>query len=466
MYLSIERHDGGKIAAITDRGETLTYGELRTFVPTFRDAVQGRPLVFLFCENSLGALMGYVAALDGGIVPLLLDVNMDAQLRDALIETYHPSYIWAPEEYAQTLPYPQSFAARGYSLRKTELSPYPLHEELALLITTSGSTGSPKLVRQSVKNLESNARSIVQYLEITEQERAITPLPMNYVYGLSIINSHLMAGAMLLMTTSGVLQKAFWQFFKAQGSTSMAGVPYTYEMLKKLRIFRMELPSLKTLTQAGGKLVPELHREYAQWTQETGRKFVVMYGAAEATARMGYLPFERSLEKFGSMGIAIPGGELWLEDAQGNVIEATGTVGELCYCGDNVTLGYAERGEDLAKGDERGGVLRTGDMATRDDDGYYTIVGRKKRFLKMFGNRVSLDEVERMIKREFEIDCACGGSDDNLAVYIASGDVQVVRALVAGKTGLHPSAISVRAVAEIPKNEAGKTLYSKLEELD
>ena len=274
------------------------------------------------------------------------------------------------------------------------------------------------MVRQSYNNILSNTESIVEYLNLDSTERPITTLPMNYTYGLSIINSHLYAGATILLTENTLIQKEFWNFFKTEQATSFGGVPYTYEMLKKLRFSRMNLPSLRYMTQAGGKLSPELHKEFAQDCIDKNRKFIVMYGQTEATARMAYLPSEYALKKYGSMGIAIPGGSFSLIDDNGNEITEDNITGELIYKGANVTLGYAESRSDLIKGDENHGVLLTGDMAKRDKDGFYYIVGRKKRFLKMFGKRVNLDEVERIIKSEYSfLDCACDGTDDNMYKY-------------------------------------------------
>jgi acyl-coenzyme A synthetase/AMP-(fatty) acid ligase len=317
----------------------------------------------------------------------------------------------------------------------------------------------------SHRNLEANTNSIIEYLSIDESERPITTLPMNYTYGLSIINTHLMAGATILMTEAGILQREFWQFFKEQEATSFGGVPYTYEMLKKLRFFRMDLPSLRTFTQAGGKLMPELHKEYAEYAQAQGKRFFIMYGATEATSRMSYLPWQRCLEKCGSMGIAIPGGEFSLIDVDGSTIDAPDTVGELVYKGKNVTLGYAEKREDLATPDERGGVLVTGDMAKRDKDGFYYIVGRRKRFLKIYGNRVNLDEVEGLLKKQ-GIDCACAGHDDNLRVYVTDeGAKEKAAAFIEEHTAVNRKGFAVSVIDAIPRNDAGKVLYSALNKL-
>lgn len=466
----LSQKNGEMIAAVEESGKSITYAELLQFVENLKLYIPERCLVFSLCTNSIGALAGYIAFLENKIVPLMLSVKLDVELYSYLEQTYHPSFVWAPEtETLKVNNYEKVYESHGFILYKTNFISYPLYEALALLLTTSGSTGSPKLVRQSYRNILANTESIVEYLQLDENERPITTLPMNYTYGLSIINTHLYVGATVLLTEKTLMQKSFWSFFKEQEATSFGGVPYTYEMLDKLRFFRMKLPSLKTMTQAGGKLLPELHRKFAEYAEDTGRKFVVMYGQTEATARMAYLPAEMSLCKYGSMGIAIPGGEFVLMDVNGNIIMEPEIVGELVYRGENVTLGYAENGEDLMKGDERQGVLVTGDMAKRDMDGYYFIVGRKKRFLKIFGNRVNLDEAERLIRSEFkDYDCACGGIDDKMHVYLANANEEAgerVKKYISAKTGLNSNAFKICMVTDIPKNDAGKTLYAKLEEL-
>jgi acyl-coenzyme A synthetase/AMP-(fatty) acid ligase len=287
---------------------------------------------------------------------------------------------------------------------------------------------------------------------------------MHYTYGLSIINSHLLVGATILMTDKAMVNKQFWDYMKVEKATSFGGVPFTYELLKKIRFFKMDLPDLRYLTQAGGKLPTNLHQEFATWAAENGKKFVVMYGQTEATARMAYLPAEESLRKCGSMGKVIPGGTFILVGVDGKEITEPNQVGELVYEGDNVTLGYAECSEDLAKGDERGGRLETGDMARIDEEGFYYIVGRKKRFLKIFGNRVNLDEIDQLIKVNFEgLDCASTGVDDHMKTFITDeNQVVPVRQFLSRITHLSESAFEVHAIAEIPKNEAGKTLYKDL----
>lgn len=455
---------GTSTAVISEDSERFTYAELLAAADAVKESIPGRCLVFSVCENSLESLAGYLGFLRGRIVPFLLHDCSDRELFETLLLTYKPAYLWLPREKAKAADLGREVFHYGkYVLLKTHYdTDYQLHEELALLLSTSGSTGSPKLVRLSYKNINSNAGAIAQYLGITGADRPITTLPMSYTYGLSIINSHLLRGCPVILTNKTLMDKAFWGLLKTNEASTFGGVPYVYEILKKLRFSRMDLPSLKVLTQAGGKMSPELVSEFAAICGQKGIRLFVMYGQTEATARMSYLPSEYAVSKAGSIGIAIPGGQFWLEAESGGVIAESGTVGELVYKGENVSLGYAAGRKDLCKGDENGGVLKTGDMAKRDADGFYYIVGRKKRFLKLFGNRVNLDEVEHLIKGA-GFSCACAGEDDHLRIYTtAKDDLAAIKAFAAERTGIHHSAFEVICLEALPFNEAGKVLYSAL----
>ncbi len=455
---------GSATAIISESSEHFTYAELLKAADIFKSRFTKKCLVFSVCENSFESVAGYIGFLRARVVPVLFNDSINSELFDNLLQTYQPEFIWLPREKAAAAKWGiEVYHYGNYVLLKTGFAiDYMLHEDLALLLTTSGSTGSPMLVRQSYKNINSNANAIAQYLGITQTDRPITTLPMSYTFGLSIINSHFIKGCAIILTNKTFMDKAFWDHLKVHKATTFSGVPYVYEMLKKLRFFGMELPSLKTLTQAGGKLSPELSLEFATGCGQKGISFIVMYGQTEATARMSYLPSEYAITKAGSMGIAIPGGEFWLEDENGNVIPDSDTVGELVYKGDNVTMGYAVSCADLSKGDENGGVLRTGDMAKRDADGFYYIVGRKKRFLKLFGNRVNLDEVEQLIKG-LGYNCACSGKDDHLRIYSSDKEhLATIKSLVAERTGINPLGFDVIYIENIPRNEVGKVLYSAL----
>lgn len=454
--------------AINPNGERFTGADLNIATDTLASVVASRGLVFALCTNTFGSLCGYLSFLKSRVVPVMLDASMDRDLLGRLVNTYRPDYIWIPQTETQNELFSTwAVKAELYSYRLLEnpvRERHELHPDLALLLTTSGSTGSPKFVRLTYDNLQANAVSIAEYLDITAAERPITSLPMHYSYGLSVINSHLLRDATILLTPRSILEAEFWTFFREQEATSLAGVPYTYQMLKRLRIQRMELPTLRTLTQAGGKLGAELVREFAEWAQNTGRKFVVMYGQTEATARMSYLPADKAVEKSASIGIAVPGGKFTIIDTEGEEITGPDRAGELVYRGPNVSMGYAETVEDLAIGDQNGGVLHTGDVAQLDADGYLYIVGRLKRFVKIFGNRINLDQAEQIAKLFFA-ECACTGVDDKLTIHMTdSSQGDAMRSHMAGKLGLHPSAICIHIVSEIPKNSSGKVQYAQLQE--
>jgi long-chain acyl-CoA synthetase len=455
---------GADPAILTEDGEVTTYADLVSISDALGRQFSRKCLVFSLCENSVESIAGYIGFLRARAVPVLIKNGINGELLDDLLRTYQPAYIWSPRDTARGARWGSEVYQFGdyVLLRMGHTAEYGLHEDLALLLTTSGSTGSPMLVRQSYRNIDSNAHAIAESLLIGKVDRPITTLPMSYTYGLSIINSHLLRGCAIIVTNKTLMDKAFWELLKTRGATTFGGVPYVYEMLRKLRFERMNLPSLRVLTQAGGKLDLNLTREMAAVCDRKGVRFYVMYGQVEATARISCLPSEYALSKAGSIGKAISGGEMWLEDERGNVIRESDAVGELAYRGANVTMGYASNWEDLRRDDDNNGVLRTGDLARRDAEGFFYIVGRKKRFLKLFGNRINLEEVEQLIGR-LGYTCVCSGEDDHLRIYTTDKDHHAaIRAYVAERTGLHPSGFEVVHMESIPRNEAGKILYSAL----
>ncbi len=457
----------GKTAVETEQGKTLTYAQLEEAANAIAAGMESRRLTFCLCENTLGSLVGYVALMTHDMPTVLLDAAKDASVIGALIAHYLPTYIWRPKNgYAEITDNTETVLEyEDYELVKTGYDGYEIHPDVLLCLTTSGTTGSPKLVKLTERNLRSNAESIAEYLHITEKERAITSLPMYYSFGMSVINSHLIKGATLLLTDKAVIQREFLNFLRDGQATSMAGVPYTYEMLRRLRFLKMDLPALKTMTQAGGKLNADIVKEYVEAAQASGKQFVVMYGQTEAAPRMSYLPFDRALEKHASIGIAIPGGRLSVRDADDNEIADPDTDGELVYEGPNVCMGYAERIEDLGRGDENHGVLHTGDVARFDSDGYFYVTGRMKRFVKVWGNRCNLDAIEQLVKA-VTTNCACVGVDDSVTVLVtAHGLEDRIKAHLVDKTGLNVRAFAVKVVDTIPTLPSGKLDYRTMQKM-
>ena len=463
MFLNIDRHDQEKVAVKDDSGFSATYGEIARTIREMDALKLPRSVVFCLCENCAGALIGYMAFENNRQVPLLLNAGMDSELRSNLERAYLPAYFWIPERMETEISGEKVFAAYGYALLKTGNAPYPLNEKLSMLLTTSGSTGSPKLVRHKYGNLEANAENVAKVFGWTAEEVGICDLPMNYTMGLNVINSHLFAGASVLMMKMNLMDPDFWEFIKVNGGTSFCGVPFSYEVMRRVGFDQMDLPELRTLAEGGGKLTDKMFTWIATYAKNSGKRFCATFGTSETSARMAFLDPEKALEKIGSMGKAIPNGELFLVD---EVQNEDGTVtGELGYRGPNVTMGYALCKEDLAKGDEFCGEYLTGDIAKRDAEGFYFIVGRKGRFLKLFGLRVSLDETERILKTHFpDADFVCTGDDKRMTVFCTNGERKdEVIPYICGKTGLHNSAFRVAVIDKIPRNEYGKVKYKELE---
>jgi hypothetical protein len=429
---------GERVALVTDAGE-LSYAALAERVATLTERLgTTRRLVLVAGANTVDGLVAYLAGLAGRHPVLLVPPGGPA---DAAIDRYDPDVIISDGGFREIRP----------------ASAHELHEDLALLLSTSGSTGSTKLVRLSHENLQSNAESIAEYLGIGPGDRAATTLPMHYCYGLSVINSHLASGAALLLTDRPVTDPAFWTAFRAAGATSFAGVPYTFDLLDRIGFDSMEQPSLRTVTQAGGRLAPDRVGRYAELGRRSGWRFFVMYGQTEATARMAYLPPELAAEHPSCIGVAIPGGTLRL----GSLPDWAGDdVGELVYTGPNVMLGYAESASDLRLG-RTVHELRTGDVARRTRDGLFEIVGRQARFTKIFGLRIDLERVEASLARNGVAACCVGDGDDRLVVAAAPGDVDEarVRRLISQATGLPAWTIDVFGVPHLPRLPNGKPDY-------
>jgi acyl-CoA synthetase (AMP-forming)/AMP-acid ligase II len=323
-----------------------------------------------------------------------------------------------------------------------------VHPDLALLLTTSGSTGNPKLVRLSRQAVLANAEQIAEVLDITANDVAITTLPLFYSYGMSVLHSHLLRGATVVLERTGIMQRDFWNAVVDRGVTSMAFVPYQYEMLRRLRFDPAKYPALRTLTQAGGRLRTDLVTDFAQRMGTVGGRLYVMYGQTEAAPRMATLPPARLADKLGSVGLALPGGEFRIEDD------------EVVYHGPNVMMGYADTAADLLRGDEMGGVLHTGDLGRVDDEGFLFITGRTKRMGKVFGVRINLDDVEK----NFPVAAVAG--DDKLHVFaegISDDEARGLRTKIAEWLGTHFTGVSVRSIESLPLLPNGKVDYRALE---
>ena len=428
--------------ALIENGGRTTFGELAHRVGERAGELDlpVRSVVVLPTSNTVDSVVTYLALLAAGHVPLLTGDHADSL-----------AAAWDVDAVVRLGP------GGCHIERRTVTSVRHLHPDLALLLSTSGSTGAPKLVRLSHRNLASNAVAIAEYLGLTPGDRGITSLPLHYCYGLSVLHSHLAAGAGVVVTAASVVDPCFTAAMADGGVTNLAGVPHTFELLERAGPERIHVPSLRFLTQAGGRMDPQRVTRWAARSERWGVELFVMYGQTEATARMAYLPPRLVAAHPEAIGRPIPGGHLELRPVAG----APDDVGELVYRGPNVMLGYATTPDDLALGatlDE----LRTGDLARfhPGDDGIYEIVGRRARFVKPFGLRIDLDHLEAVLV-ETGIDAAVAGDDARLVVGSPGVSPHLVARRVAALTGVPVSAVLVDS-GPVPRTGNGKVDYRAL----
>lgn len=484
MISSAHSLDSQAIALITQNGLSISYGQLQVDMQRLNCGLQPRSLIFIIGNNDYTVVRWYLTSLQYNHVVMILPDTIQNSEVYKLLDIYQPRYLICSLQFSEHKQLPENFipakidpicTSDSFSIEKYSIwqnqNPQPLlHESLAFLGSTSGSTGSPKLVRFSKKNLISNAASIANYQKLNSDERAIAHLPLSYSFGLSILNSHLYSGGSVALTNVSIMAREFWETIYNHKITSFSGVPYHYEMLMKLRFSRIEFHEIRTMYQAGGALSQELLKNLIRSCEDKGIQFMVMYGQTEASPRISFVPPKRLGAKIGSVGIPIPGGHMWLRDETGNPVLNMEGYGELMYEGENVCLGYANEPDDLARSDDLHGVLATGDLAHRDIDGFYYISGRLKRILKIYGNRISLDQIEKWLAGQ-GISAVATGKDDELLVYLehetydetTKAEMQSNwRLLISKFCNVHFSAIRILVISSIPRLHNGKVDYQCL----
>ena len=456
----IERFDSN-ICFIDVNDKKVLYKNILMKSEKLSKDLEPRSLIFVLAQNHIEFFTSYVGFFRKGLVQMLLDPKISTFLLKELIETYMPNYIFLPNSRKNDLKNYEvlSNLDNHRILKLNESNSYSLNKDLALLLSTSGSTGSKKFVRISYENIYHNTKNIVNFLGIYGRHRTITTMPPFYTYGLSVINTHLFAGASILVTNLKAIEKAFWQLMRDQKICSFAGVPYFYEILNKIKFDKFDLPDLKYFTQAGGALRKDLIKYFLIYSEKNKKEFIVMYGQTEATARMTYLPYKMLRKKIGSVGIPITGGKIHLVSDKSKRDKK----GEIIYEGKNVSLGYAKNFKDLAKKDENKGILKTGDLAVKDSDGYLYITGRKSRDIKLFGHRVSLDEVEQILFKK-GYNCRCCGFDNKVTIFHIDNTYNgEILKYISKQTNIHLDCFKLKHIKEFPLNENGKASYEKLE---
>lgn len=410
----------------------------------------------ILCDNTIGFVFLYLAFIDKGIVPLLLASNIsDASLKK-YINQYNVRYVCLPSRVISKfyLMLKRKMKVRDYLVFQREIKKgFNINNNLALLLTTSGSTGNMKCVRISKDNLLCNTQAICNTLKIEGSQRAITSLPMNYTYGLSVLHTHLYAKATILLTNLSFLSPNFWGFFEKEGGTSFSGVPFTYENMYKFGFTKKKYSSLNVLTQAGGKMPSEMLQIYGQYALNNNIQLYIMYGQTEATARMSILDYNSDHEKIGSVGKAIEGGRFEIIND------------EVVYYGKNVSMGYAKKASDLLLDDNNNGVLFTGDLGYLDGEFLY-LLGRKDRFVKINGVRVFLKDIEDKAYQIFNGEVAITWKNEKLTFFCQKFSEigwENLKKIIKKDIPLSERQMIRVFVEEIPRTFDGKINYGELE---
>lgn len=469
----------------------LTYGELRSAVVRFAGGLSAcghhkGDRVGIFAENSTFFVKAYLGIIRAGLVavPLPTDLTPEAFARivtdagickmfvsNKLLNKVRP---WANRLRLTLLPESQekSFASHLFS----PPPPVDAAHDLASLMFTSGSTGEPKGVMVTHRNIECNSLDIIALIGLHAGDRAMVVLPFHYCYGLSLLHTHLMVGGSVVLNNQFKLfPESVLVEMQAKNCTGLAGVPSTYQiLLRNSRFPEMTFPRLRWFQQAGGRLPNPCIQEILDSFPPV--RFFLMYGQTEATARLSYLPPYLLADKLGSIGRGLPSTKLEVLNAEGEPVAlGTGEVGEIVASGDNIAVGYWHDPVETSKY-FRNGRLHTGDLACVDEDGYIFIVEREREMIKTGGNRVSAKEVEDVIAEIPEIiEVAVVGAPHELlgesikAFVTPIGDAEITpRDVLAHCHRRLPAAKTPEEIIftdRLPHNSAGKILKSKLHEM-
>ena len=443
-------HFGHRPCLVTAQGEVVSYAALATLADRIAsELVPGRKLVFVEGRNTPSSIAAYLGCLRAGHVVHVIDPERPD-------ENLELARIYRPHVLIQC-------SDAGQQVVELHCNPIDLHPELVVLLSTSGSTGSPKLVKLSYRNIQSNTESIVQYLGLQSSDSAVTTLKFHYSYGMSVVNTHLAVGASLVLTTQSLHEPGLLELCRTRGVTNLSGVPYHFEMLERMQAGLDTLGSLRLVTQAGGRLAPALVRKYAVMGRSRGWKFFVMYGQTEASPRMSYLPPDLAEASPDAIGIPIPGGSMRIRGDDGQMHQTPGVEGELIYAGPNVMMGYALDWADLAS-DEQLPHLVTGDLVIIDAQGLFHITGRKSRFVKPFGLRVNLDEVEAYLRSLGHVVAVVPAPGERIAVFWqqSASFMPDLATVLAAKYSLPRFGFEAVPLVELPLLASGKFDYRRM----
>lgn len=443
-----------RIAIADDKGNRISYKELALKSEKLAQHLEGRSLVFCLCDHQMETMEFLYEVLYSNRVPLLLDANMDKGLLDSLVKDYRPQYIYCAKSYAQGWDYDCELEMDGHVLLRTKSERYPIHSDVALLLSTSGTTGSGKLVKVSYDNMIDNAEYGCAHLKMRSGQKGLSPLPVNYAYGISFCFWHWYCGATLLVTEASVLSKEFQDFYIREKVNNFAATPFSYQVLQRLKFWDNRKVEYLNYAISAGAQMPQTLQAYL--VSEMKEKFWNGYGQTECFGILIAMNFQEGGEKSGSIGRPFQNTEI-IRDSES---------GEMLIRSKSVCMGYADNREELNEGDKNQGFLHTGDCIEIDRDGCIFLRGRLKRYIKILGKRVSLDDLGRYLENRYpNVDFACTGMDDRIDIHhTGNGDnlENDIVSLLDRNMKIPSRFVFCHYIVEIPRNSSGKIAYGQL----
>ncbi|MFD0340157.1 AMP-binding protein [Streptomyces sp. NPDC127117] len=465
-------HDD-RVAVVGADGSRLTYRELIRRADSLGPSLprDRKGLVALFGDRDLETLIAYVAALRHGHAVAWFGSAAGTAQRQGLVRRFRPDVVVAPAgvlaECLAGLPYHalEGGASGVHAARRRDGTAPEVQQDTSVLLLTSGTVSSGRAVRLSGAAVASNSRGIVDALSVRPTGRAATSLPLYHAYGLSVLNSHLIAGAGVLLTATPPSGARFWKEFAAAECTAFAAVPFHLQWLMRSRLGWDRVPTLEAVTVSGARTPEAIARAFHRRADAAGFRFHKMYGQTEATSRISVLAHEDFADHPDSVGRVIAGSSVVITGETG-VAQPDGVPGRIVYRGPNAMQGYADEAADLAAPDMVCGTVDTGDSGFLSD-GFLHVHGRATRFVKPNGKRLELDLVERRFE-ELAPAAAVGTDDEKAHLFIEgrkSSVIQELRLDIVRQAGIGPEALQIHFIDSIPRKKSGKVDYGSLAEL-
>ncbi len=446
--------------AISNGKEKISYKELAEKAEKLASHIEERSLLFLLCDHQMETLELIYMMLYLNRVPLLLSADIDDKLLDNLISLYHPCYIYCSKSHKKAGIYMpcQDLKLDSHVLLKSEFEKYNIHQDVALLLSTSGTTGSAKLVKLSYENLYDNSEYADRHLAMESGQRGLSPLPVNHTYGLAFCLWHWHCGATLYVSSDEmVIGQNFRKLFIRSKINNFAATPFVYDMLKKVCFWdEQTMENLNYAMSGGGQMSEQNQTELVKLMKG---KFWIGYGQTECTCIIAGINFDINSIKLKTVGKVFENMEPTID----------GGTGELIIKSKSVCLGYANCWEDLAKGDENQGIMYTGDVAHIDEDGCIYLHGRLTRYVKILDKRVSLEDLEQYLYNEFpDAEFACVGRDNYIVIAYTGTELDrgnAVKTLLDQSMKIPKKYITCCWMEEIPRYDTGKVNYKKIEDI-